>query len=276
VRNWILIILIALLTTALPALVLAGNTPAEIAQRCAPPTKQEKPLYSSDFHWGYDISEMVQKSDEMYNSDKRLPKRAYWDVKRRQLILPYTKERGGNVVVTEDFVQTIAAHVERAFANSFIDAVFFPDMGHSHLLIPQQRFDEYYAKIPNEKVAKIYQEVFRDPELKILYHTAEQLKMLDDDKNVLPNPWLRWRHHSRNIVGVNSLTKALDILQNPESKANTVGEVPGYYWWGAGFNLSANKKGCFEFKRQGQSYYFDLSLFDLEADPSAPQQAEAP
>lgn len=247
----------------------AGNSTIEISQRCAPLSSEEKPLYSGEFRWGYDLPTMLQKFVEIYQSPKRLPRRAFWDSQKQILKLPYDGSRGGDIEISEKFVKTIVRHVERAFELKYVDAVFFPDMGHSHLLIPQQIMKDKYDKYPVNNMSGMYRDMFRDGNVEILYHTAEQLQALDENGDVLNDDHIRWRHHTRNIVGGNSPTTDLRILQNPTSKANTVNEVPGYYWWGAGFNLSAQKNGCFEYRAQGKTFYFDLSMYDLEPDPDS-------
>jgi hypothetical protein len=68
-------------------------------------------------------------------------------------------------------------------------------------------------------------------------------------------------------VGPNDNSKNLQFLTNPKSPANTANELEGYKYWGAGFNLSAHKNGCFEYSVNGVTSRFDLSLYDLESEP---------
>ncbi len=46
-------------------------------------------------------------------------------------------------------------------------------------------------------------------------------------------------------------------------KGNAVSGLKGYFYFGAGFNVSANKNGCFPYFDGTQVRYFDLSLSDL-------------
>lgn len=247
----------------------AGNSLVEISQRCKPLSSEEQTLYSSDFRWGMDLVEMLQRWTAISQSPKRLGRRAYWDAEKKILKLPYESFRGGDIEVSETFIQTIARHIDQAFLKQYIDAVFFPDMGHSHLLIPQQLMTDIYSKYPVPQMSSFYRDVFRDSRIKVLYHTAEQLQTLDEAGQVLKDPHIQWRHHSRNIAGSLTPSAELEVLQNPASNANTVSEVPGYFWWGAGFNLSAHKDGCFEYSQAGHRFFFDLSMYDLEPDPGA-------
>lgn len=255
------------LTMAISQFSWAGNSLPELEQRCRPSAGVEKPLYSNDFRWGYSMAELMQRFTEIYKSPRRLAHRAFWDVRSQTLKLPYEQSRGGDIEVSEGFVQAVVRHIEKAFAMKYVDAVFFPDMGHSHLLIPMGLMEEKYNHYPVDQMSGMYQAMFKDPEVRVLYHTAEQLTMLDQDRNVLKDPSIQWRHRTRNIVGSLGNEQDLTVLQNPSSAANTVSEVPGYFWWGAGFNISAQKDGCFEYRHQGRVYYFDVSMFDLEPDP---------
>jgi len=204
----------------------------------------------------------------MYESDKRLQRRAYWDSTRGEIRLPFDERRGGPVKVAPDFIEHVAQHIELAFQQNVIDAVFFPDMGHSHFFIPETKFDEVYRPLPVEKMARFYELFFSDSDLKVLYHTAEQLQTRDENGEVLSDPRLRFRYQTRNLLGRNDGTAEIQFLQNPQSPANTAHDLPGHRYWGAGFNLSAQKNGCFSFQRNGKTYYFDLSLYDLPSDPS--------
>lgn len=252
-------------TLQAPAQSAELNTRAAIAARCTPSVN---PLYTKDFKWGYELPEMLLKFTEMYESPKRLSKNAYFDSATQTIRLPYYSDRGGDVVVDESFVQTVARHIEKGLQLDVVDAVFFPDMGHSHLLIPEKLMQEKYDRFPVQAMSRFYEEVFRDGQIKFLYHTAEQLKMLDENNQVLPDPRIRHRHRTRNLVGENHTQAEMSLVQNPASAANTASEVKGYFWWGAGFNLSANKKGCFAYRAHDRVYYFDISLYDLEYDPA--------
>lgn len=260
---WILVSFVFLTVSE----ALAGNSMSEISKRCGPRSAQEQPLYSGEFKWNYNLPGMLLKFIEIYDSPKRLPQRAYWDESKNVLKLPYLEDRGGDIEINESFIQAVVRHVEKAFELKYVDAVFFPDMGHSHLLIPNNLMKEKYDHYPISDMTGMYRDMFKDEQIQVLYHTAEQLKTLDEQGNVLNDPQIQWRYKTRNILGYNSPTTNLRVLQNPDSRANTVSEVPGHYWWGGGFNLSAQKDACFEFRAQGRVMYFDLSMFDLEPDP---------
>jgi len=242
------------------------NSLAAIAARCAP-AAGEPAIYQSDFRWDYTLPEMKARFAEMYSSPKRLDRRAYWDAAAGKLMLPHDKERGGDLEIGEAFVQAVARHIERAFELDYIDAVFFPDMGHSHILVPDKLWKEKYSDYPVSKMSDLYRDMFSDARLQIFYHTAEQLKMLENGQ-LVADERVRFRHKTRNIGGLIKPDAELTVYQNPESAANTVHAAPGHHWWGAGFNFSAQKDGCFVYRTGGREYRFDISLYDLPYDPA--------
>ena len=247
--------------------VWAGNSLAEISKRCGPLSTHEQTLYFDEFSWAYDIPELLLKFTQVYNSPKRLPNRAFWDAKKQVLKLPYDAYHGGDVEINETFIQTVVRHIELAFENQYVDAVFFPDMGHSHFLVPEQIMKDKYQPYPVSNMSGMMTEMLQDEEIKILYHTAEQIRQRDDQGGLRNDPRLQWRYQTRNVVGQNRINTDLKIMQNPASLQNTVEGAPGYFWWGSGFNLSSQKEGCFEYKAHGHVLYFDLSLSDLIPDP---------
>lgn len=253
---------------------LVQTAPAAARFACPPETADEPKLYSSDVRWGLSLPEMMDLYAKLYASDKRLKSRAYYNAVAGHYELPLDAQFGGPVAVPDVMIKTLARHIERAYDADYIDAVFFPDMGHSHLLIPDALYASKYDKYEVGRRSQFYTAALADPAVHIFYHTAEQLKTLGEDKAVLSDPRIRWRHQTRNIAGPIVEGSELAVYQNPESRANTVGEVPGFRWWGAGFNFSANKNGCFSFRHAGKTVRFDISLEDLAPDPANPYSGD--
>lgn len=173
---------------------------AAAAASCAPETAAEPKLYSSDVRWGLSLPEMMALYEKLYASDKRLKKRAYRNEAKGRFELPLESQFGGPVAVPDILIKALVRHISEAFEKDYVDAVFFPDMGHSHLLIPLALYESKYDKYPTERRSQFYTAVFAGP-----------------------------------IAADAQLT----VYQNPDSTANTVGDVPGFRWWGAGFNFSA-------------------------------------
>lgn len=256
---------------AVPDAAVPSPSPAVQVQdagpgfRCLPPAAGEEVIYQSDFHWNYSLPEMKARFKEMYSSPKRLDKRAYWSEEAGGLVLP--PARGDiPVKVAPVLVKALSRHIERALELGYADTVFFPDMGHSHLLIPLELWESRYSAYPLDQSSQMYTDMFSDPAIHIFYHTAEQLKMLEDGQPVNDEAVL-FRRANRNIAGPIAADAELTVYQNPESAANTVHDVPGYRWWGAGFNFSAQKDGCFSYTYKGQTYRYDISLQDLPMKP---------
>jgi len=238
----------------------------DVKTRCGPQTENEPLLYFDDFKWYYTLPEMGAKYEEIYASGKRLWQRAYYDSASGEFILPLDSSRGGDVILSRRAILSIRRHIETALSKGYAQYVFFPDMGHSHFYIPEKIWNERYSQIPMSKQNLIYEKFFADPHLKILYHTAEQLRTLDENKNPIADPKVQWRYYTRNIVGDNEAMGALEIHKafGPGNLANTMHNYPGHFSWSAGFNISASQDGCFPFVVNGKTYYFDISLHDLK------------
>jgi len=234
-----------------------------VAARCGPPAEDEPIVYAGDFEWGVSIEVMAQRFDEMYLSGKRLKDRAFYDEETGDFILPIYESWGGTVVLSKRLVENVRMHIEKSLARGYAEFIFFPDMGHSHFFIPQEHWDSVYAPFPVAQKGTQITMLFDDPQLKVLYHTAEQLKMLDDDKNILPDRHIQWRFFTRNPVGDNDWAGRVDLLHEHTSSANTARDLEDHYYYGAGFNITATENGCFPYVHEGQIYYFDISMEDL-------------
>lgn len=243
----------------------ANASGIQVNTNCEPPNANEEYLYNSDFHWGYGLDEMRGRFKEVYDSGKRLKDRAYYDKQLESYVLVHNTINGRKPVKIEDhFIASVQRHIENALNLNYVDGIFFPDMGHSHLLVTHKVYEEKIKDMPVADMHLAYEIMLADKNTHFLYHTAEQLQTLDKQNNLLPGKYLQWRYYTRNLVG-NNYSDSLMILNNFESKANTVNTpMPNKFkWWSAGYNLTANKKGCFSYTFKGKTYYFDISLEDL-------------
>lgn len=236
---------------------------------------RELQIEQGEFHWYYTMADMDAKFTEIYNSGKRLADRARWNVNlnRYELILHTVRGRHP-VPISDDFINTVRSHIERALSLRYADYIFYPDMGHAHLLIPIQFYEETIKKISLENQHEVYHRVLAHPDTRFLYHTAEQLKMLDDSNQLLPDRYTGWRYFTRNLVAANDPSWHIDIHHNLDSIGNAVCQAPaGYYLWSAGFYISASKYGCFAYHRGQTTRHFDTSLTDFPHTGSAPAVA---
>lgn len=237
-------------------LLLSATIRAEISIRpdhCKKETLNDLVLYGEDFRWNYSLAEMLARYEEIYNSDKRLKLRAYYDLTDKKIKVPFIKNEN-LIAIPDNFLNSIKIHIEEALHKKVIEAVFFPDLGHSHFYIPQDKWEKM-SDTSNQVL--LYEKIFAEPGLKILYHTAEQLKLWDENRNVLPDPYILFRWQTRNLVGFNNGSHELMFLKKDE-------DIPNHFYYSGGFNISANKNGCFYYIQNGNKIYYDISMADLE------------
>jgi hypothetical protein len=241
----------------------------EIENRCLRPAVDSPIIYSNDYIWDYTLESMGQRFEEIYQSEKRLFARAYFDEQLGQFLLPGPEAWGGSVVLPNRLIENVRRHIEKALLRGYAEYVFFPDMGHTHLFYPKALWETEYASTPASGFSAMYSRLFNDPELMLLYHTAEQLQMLDENDELLNDRHLRWRFFTRNLVGDNAYLSRLELLHEPTHTSNTSRKMPGYRYRGSGFNISANKDGCFPYVFDGVTYWFDISLSDPPSNGSS-------
>lgn len=245
------------------ALVAGFSFSQTLDTRCAPQTPAEPVLTNADFRWDYTLPQLISRFGEILAGDKRLAKRAHFDEARGAYVFPYESARGGDVVLPARFIESVRRHVEEAMRLEYVDGIFFPDMGHSHFLIRNDAWARYSRDYPVSAISRFYEKLFDDPDVLVVYHTAEQLKMREDDGRLVDDRRTQWRLFSRNLVGDNRGEGRLELRQEPSSRVNTLNGLDGYFWYGAGFNISANKDGCFGARVRGGILRYDLSLYDL-------------
>jgi len=235
----------------------------QAAARCS--AGSEELIYTNDVGWGLSFADAESLFKNLYTSKKRLDRHFY-----------FSKESGGFVaqspVVNRDlnipihFVYSIKKHIEESLKREYAQWVFFPDMGHNHFFIPV----ETYEKISTLPRDKMMEAMISAPDLKMLYHVLEQIEVMNmETKELHTDIWSQWRYYTRNIVGDNQGKGHIEIHKNLTESYNTVRDAEGYRYWGAGVNVSANENGCFSYQHKGQTFYFDVSFFDLPYDPSA-------
>ena len=238
----------------------------ESKTRCSSKPQQEDIVYANDFSWGVTKEEMAKTFNSLYKSGKRLADRAYYSEEDSHFVVPhYNTDK--KVRLPQHFIQSITHHIEKALERGYVDFAFFPDMGHAHFFIPKKFYDEKISHL--KKQEKAYEMMISNPQIKILYHTAEQLKMQDKDRKLLKEYYAQRRYYTRNIVGNNNADARVDIIFAKDTKRfNSAHNYPGMKYWGAGFDIHSTSEGCFPYNYKGQTYYFDLSLKSLPYKPS--------
>ncbi|MGH1439160.1 MAG: hypothetical protein ACRBBR_03520 [Cellvibrionaceae bacterium] len=235
-----------------------------VKNRCIKPNNDEKIVTQRDFGWGLSHIDNLTKESEIYNSGKRLFQRSYYDEVSNSFILPHSViGETSNVKLTKQFIASVRNHIENGLRKKYSEAIVFSDMGHSHLYFPKGHWEKNYLHLIREKkLALLYERMLADPELRVLYHTAEQIT-LKVDGAVLPDPKSQFRYLNRNILGYNNNKELKVLFANKNKRYNTVVEIDGLHRWSAGFNISASKDGCFPYQTNGETRYFDISLTSL-------------
>ncbi len=231
---------------------------------CHKETADEAKIKMEDMGWGQTLSQMKEKYTAVYEAGKRLELRAY--VENGEFILP--ADNGQKIVLSENFINSVRSHIEMALTRKYVDHIFFSDMGHAHLFLEKNLYEEKVKGSDSKDRKFLYETMLNDKTTKFLYHTAEQLKMLGEDKKPVKDRKTQWRFYTRNLVGTNKPFVPLEVVYNETHSHNTARgesyEKDTYRYWGAGFDISASKDSCFEFKHQGNTYYFDISLYHVK------------
>ena len=249
-------------------LVMPSSSPAselltqvKSEQRCEIASDNEPIVYRKDFTSGHSIVSMIESYEEMYRSDKRLVNRAYFEVESNQFVINWQKYGGKftKIVIPENFIKNMILQIEEGLRREYAHHIFFPDMGHNHFLVPLEYYNSKVKEAGN--VGQMIEMIIRHPEIKMVYHTSELLKVKREDrKTLIPDPQLQWRYYLRNLVGLNDGSGKIEIHKQLEGNYNTVRSEEGYKWWGAGFYIHASKNGCIPFYDKGVLKYFDISI----------------
>lgn len=237
----------------------------EIAKtRCAPKTLEEPTLYQKVFNkFNMSLLEIENLYPIIYNSDARLTNRVGYFSETKKFTSVNLKNTSESADFPEHYIKSIILHVENALKLKYAQYIFFPDMGHSHLFIPLEYYNNVMSKAPSRRFIDALELAFKAPNLKTLYHTAEQLRLLDETKNVLSDRHLQWRFYTRNPVIDAHGHIEIHTDFKAEGGYNTLRNLEGHRYY-SGYNISANKNGCFPFENaSGQIEYFDLSAWDL-------------
>ncbi len=235
-------------------------------ETCARADSTEEFVMQGDYHWNMSLEDILAKEAEIRASGKRLKGRAFVN-ESGQAVMPIEIYGQGekHVVLSDRFISSITKQVEKAFERGYVNALIFPDMGHSHLFIPKAFYESELAHLGSKNFDILYQKVFDNPETKVLYHTAEQLQMVDENKEPINDRTLQWRFYTRNILGDLAARGSIDLIHQADHSHNTARDYKNdeYRYWGAGFNISTSKNGCFSYKVGKETYYYDLSFQDL-------------
>ena len=251
-----LIVLFIALATGIPAKIgfkkPSAFDPSLSRKRCPPPPPSET-AKAPELAWNQSPEEMEAQARKIYNSEGRLGKRTYLDSKSQNFYAPYDNNP---VKIPLQLIKSVTVHIETALAMGYADHVTFADMGHAHMLTPL----DFYKSVRHLKTKQILSILYDHPRTKFLYHTAEQLKMMDENNKPINDRYLQQRFYTRNLIAGNTGGSEIHLGQSPPDQPfNTVHNWPGHFSF-SGFDISANKNGCFPYYDKNNNLkYFDLS-----------------
>ncbi|MGH1468886.1 MAG: hypothetical protein ACRBBP_08425 [Bdellovibrionales bacterium] len=228
--------------------------------RCAPPASDEPYFFMDMFKQNTSMEEIDKLYIKVYNQEERLFNRAGFNQKSQTFV---TKNDSASVTLPEHYIKSLILHVEKSLRLNYVKYIFFPDMGHSHLLTPEDYHEEHISNKDWGHQPGPLNGILQAPGLKSLYHTAEHLKFKDGD-SLITDWYVQWRFYTRNPVI--DADGNIELMTNEGARANAVSSVEGYHW-NAGISVSAHKNGCIPFEdSSGQIQYFDVSAWDPPYD----------
>ncbi|MBT3235375.1 MAG: hypothetical protein HN353_05450 [Bdellovibrionales bacterium] len=211
--------------------------------------------------WFTNRTVMKKHFQELYDGDKRLPNRAYFNKDRGEYIIDVMKygRVQGQIVLPKRFINSISLHIQSALEKKLAEFIFFADMGHAHYHLTKKDFTEKISPLKTKE--EVYTELFKLDGLKSLYHTAEKLALKFEEGPLDPIGYRRERYNTRNIVGDNLNLGVIEVLYEFNSSYNTVKDYKeGYREYSSGHYISANKNGCFSYIYNEKTYRFDINL----------------
>lgn len=157
----------------------------------------------------HSIAELKEQFEDNYQSQNRLKYRIYWDAKNKQYIQTIDNK---NYFIPQNFITTIEKQITLSLKKGYADQVFYSDLGHAHIYFPEK------TEFNLENLSSL----LLLKKAKILYHTAELVKLREGDTlngPLVPDFWLAWRYFTRNYIANNldgkiyllSLLKTKDI-----------------------------------------------------------------
>lgn len=235
------------------------------SSHCLPESKEDQLIYR-DHQIFHSKEELKQSFETLYRSGRRLHGRLFFDETKKIHLAPYGKSL---LTIPNSFLEGVTRHIEKALKNSYVDHLFYPDMGHGHIYLPLKEWEN--IKASTSSTSQQLNMVLKSPSVKVLYHTAELLQIKEGDfaTGDLPSdPWKLWRYFSRNLFGHFGKRPQLEVLYAGSKKIyNTVREISGHVDISI-FYLSSTKNGCLSYLHSEKQHYYDLSFKNIPHKPT--------
>lgn len=220
---------------------------------CSPEAIGEATLSRGHIKIVHGVEQARQDFETIYDDPRRLRGRFYKNDSGQIL----HRWRDTEVVIPGEFVSRLTERIENALALQYADHLYYADLGHAHLLLPQTVAPQALEREGDQ----LLRSALASLDLGFLFHTAELYKLRAGtamNGELTSDPWLQWRYHSRNFFA-DARNPLLTVLFQPPPQYNTVRAIEGYRAVTEVY-FSANKNGCFTYRQNGRTYYFDISL----------------
>lgn len=258
---------------ALSACSRASRQPAS-AEACRDPLEAPAPpLLRSELSFEQTPATMKEKFRWVLDTGRRLEFRGFRAGGAYLLPIVPSLETGEKrrtelVSFPEPTARAVATHMEEAFRRGFAVYPFFSDMGHGHLMLPNAMAAALGRKKEAGKLSDgaYLAEALARPELRVLYHAAEQLKFANGS---VPIPELNFLREHRNIVGSLERPRELTTI-NLGGVPNTAGAPEGWAMVGM-FYVSASREGCIPIQYADTTLFLDFSLMAASYVPAEPE-----
>lgn len=217
---------------------------------CKAPTVSELSLPLDPLHVVATPLEARQQFEAVYNHHRRIKNRVYWSPEKKNYIFEKSQVQ---FVLPSFFIDNLKNHLHQALNKGYAKHLYYADLGHLHLLIPQA---DWPSPLPKDSF-------LNSTELLSLFHTGELYqfkkggslsgKMTDDEE------WL-WIYRHRNFVGKNQIDQPITpLFSQLDAVYNTVRSLEGYKELGSVY-FSAHQNGCFALDENNLDLRFDISV----------------
>lgn len=214
------------------------------AYDCLPTAVDESSVEKTQIHVVKNSLEAEQQFTMVYNDSRRLKNRIFWSSQDSSFV-SHTGSK--TLIIPDSFIRNLQDQLLQAFENRYADFLYYGDMGHLHLLVPNEH-----------KELSLHSE-----ELLNLFHTGELYEFKKNGSifgELKEDPHWQWLYWHRNFVGKNKADTPLISVRAPANAAyNTVRALEGHKEAGTVY-VSANKNGCFELKNKTVNLRFDISV----------------
>ncbi|MDP2668508.1 MAG: hypothetical protein Q8P07_01590 [bacterium] len=211
------------------------------------------PFTAGAQEWYYSASEISSAYRYQHDYGRRLKNPVSCDINGGNCTANF---KGKKIGVPEKFLNEVKRHIVEMLKTGAARYIFELDAGHGHLALPTDTLEWYWKKYDDQ--VELLEAIFCDRNLSVLYHTAEHLKVTENN----PADVKDWQA-KRNVLAKfdESQIKILEPMKNGagrgvESPLNSFG----------GINFSVHKNGnLFLFVKSEDGSMYALSL-DMSFD----------